>query len=85
MSDLVKIFSSNDGEKEMVSGAIVCVIIPNKWILSVSPDHPAYSDMFNEQVGMMPTDMVRRFYEGEFPHITKQLSKVILASRNEKV
>ena len=62
-------------------GSILSVLIPRKWVLWISPEHPAYSDLLADELKRWPTKELRVFLSPGLPTITQQYAKAELARR----
>lgn len=69
------------------AGAIVSVVIPNKWVLVVGTEHPAYADMFRAELAAWDAKALADFLKiGEtLPHITRELVRVELEHRRPAI
>ena len=82
MNDLVQITDGKTLPKGP-AGGVVAVLVPGKWVLWISPVHPAWADMFNMELQSWPTKEIEKFMNMEgCPHVAKEYAKVLLARRN---
>lgn len=81
-SDLVRIIAPADFPKDEKGGAVVSVIIPNKWILWVSTEHPAWVDLFNMEIQSWDKKALKDFIAiPTCPHIAREYAKIELEKR----
>lgn len=67
-----------------VPGSILHVIIPDKWLLLVTPDEVCFDDMFISELNLFPLTTVKQFMMGNFDHHVKELAKSVYYRRGGK-